>query len=323
MDLHYLFRQPPIYEVLRLHLRDSEMVLLRYVLREIKPVKTPQLVALAAHGDLRLVKWAFGQWFDAKPCAGKGKCRNCSQLPGKAAEAAAKFGTPEVVLWWIARNKRIAYTLFKTAVRHGRLATVKCLYLGMLGRFKAAEIMEDAAHSGSVELIEWLVEYGHNVTESIIAIAAGQGHVQMLEWALLRGVEIPWHVAEDAAKAGHICVLEWIHQHGRLTSDVMAFAAGAKRIDVLEWMCERGYTPCGKVILRAVSFRHFDVVEWVLERGVEWPHDIDCFAINLNAKVLEWALDHGAPWWSSAYSYAVANGYSDILEVIERRGLAP
>jgi hypothetical protein len=313
MDLHYLFSQPPIYEVLRSHLRDSEMVLLRYIVRGIERPKTPQLVSLVISGNLKLADWAHKQWFNAAPCSRK--CKKCIKLPGKAADAAIRHGMLEVVQWWIARNKSIAPELLRKATRYGQLEIVKCLYSReLLNKFKnKEEMMENAAWSGSIELVEWLVKDGHEVTKDATIIMAERGHVHLLEWAHLHKIKVKWSVGWDAAAAGHINVLEWLHKHDKLDSYMMSYAAKAGRIDVLEWMYKLGYEPCQSSMHKAVSYGQLRAAKWLLKKGVEWPCNIYAAAYGCD-KTFKWVFDNGAPFDEDMCTGAVKDMYYRMLK---------
>jgi hypothetical protein len=313
MDLQFLVEQPPIYEVLRQYLTDADKLILRYVVHGIERPKTPQLVSLVVGGDLKLADWAYKQWSNAAPCSRK--CKKCSQLPGKAADAAVRHGMLEVVQWWITRNKNVAPELLRKATRYGQLEIVKCLYSReLLNKFKnKKEMIENAAYSGSIELVEWLVKDGHEVTKSATVIMAERGHVHLLEWAHLHKIEVKWSVGWDAAAAGRIDVLEWLHKHGKLKSYTMSYAAKTGRIDALEWMYKLGYRPCSSSVHNAIKHGQLRAAKWLLEKGAEWPCNIYAVAYGCD-KTFKWVFDNGAPFDEDMCTGAVKDMYYRMLK---------
>jgi hypothetical protein len=325
MDLQFLFEQPPIYDLLRQYLDDADMLVMRFIVRGIEPPSEQQLVIFARKNDLKLAEWAHLQWRITPHKSKCKKCRTCRKAPQAAMRAAVAHGSLDIVKWYFQYPRQDVLELLPFAAKNGQLEMFKYLHDLCVreGKKPGRWIVADACKSGSVELMDWLLENGYKMDIHLCTIMAEHGHVQLLGWALNRGVKVSYSAADYAMRNGHMHVLEWLHENKKLRSHSIDYAAQLGRIDILEWMYARGYKPTGNTVHSAVGCGRFDIVKWALERGASWPCNICVLATNRNVETLKWVLDNGAPWWDEAYKIAVRRGQFDMLELMQSRGLIP
>jgi hypothetical protein len=76
------------------------------------------------------------------------------------------------------------------------------------------KMCSSAAFSGSIQMMEWVVERGAVLTYTACDNAAKMGDLAMLNWLCQR--RCPWYISsaiEFAAQGGHIEMLEHLRQH--------------------------------------------------------------------------------------------------------------
>jgi hypothetical protein len=68
-----------------------------------------------------------------------------------------------------------------------------------------------AAKSGSIPLVEYIVELGLRDNEIIILTAARFGHLELVKWYVEHIPTFPKSTFAHAADGGHSDILEWLH----------------------------------------------------------------------------------------------------------------
>lgn len=130
---------------------------------------------------------------------------------------------------------------------------------------------------------------GRAVRDNSRMCAAGNGHIACLKWAEQNGcdfedVAIVSHVA---AHNGHLDVLVWLWLHGHVLLPGLCGAAlygCAVRLDMLEWLLDRGVELERGAVENAVYLGYPDVVRWYMDRrplqeALELAPDNYCFRI--------------------------------------------
>ena len=127
----------------------------------------------------------------------------------------------------VGRTRRLRVSVFENAV--------------------AANVFENAARHGYVDLLEWA--YGALVNKDVSAhtygIAAGHGNLRVLDW-LYNNAEPKFDCTFDrmictAAQAGRTAPLKWVVAHGGvITHDIYRFAAKHQQLRVMVWAHANG-----------------------------------------------------------------------------------
>ncbi len=184
-----------------------------------------------------------------------------------------------------------------------------------------------AAYRGHTRLLDWLCDL-HGADDvlypRLYAAAATGGHLSVLRALQRRRVALPLHDTDAcfyAARDGHLRALRWLHRRGvRRSAPVFAaavyynhmdvldylykrrlststlhnstachYAAAAGRLDVLQWLHERGAPFDAETCADAASSGHLHVLRWLRARGCAWDDRVARRAArNDHAHVLEW-----------------------------------
>ena len=160
--------------------------------------------------------------------------------------------------------------------------------------------MCEAAELGSIEMLEFLVSQGLDISEynefgsQPIHTASEAGHLAVLEWLVERGAGV-----EARSEAGQV---------------PLHYAANQENIEILDCLLDRGADINGisgsgeqqafnlsPPFFSAIGGGHVRALDWFVEHGVE-PNTIDCqgtylihcMGAEMHVEVLEWLMRHGA-----------------------------
>jgi hypothetical protein len=156
-----------------------------------------------------------------------------------------------------------------------------------------------AAHSGSIDMLDWLKAEGWCAFDTCTCSGAAKGgHLAALQYLHSEGCD--WnaeYIARSAASSGSIEVVDWLRQQPDTVIDagVMAAAVRADQIG----MCEH---------LRSI--------------GCEWDDDAcDEAAVCGHSDMLRWLREHGCPWdVGDVCINAAIHGLTDILDYVIEQG---
>lgn len=160
-----------------------------------------------------------------------------------------------------------------------------------------------ASCSGSVEILDWLVESG----------------VRM-------GCEDPqcW---ENATSNGHIPAIRFFvdrlnENDSRWNSPyACGNAAEGGHLDALRWLRDRGFPWHEGTCWRAAGGNHLDVLKFARENGCPWDEDTMNEAANGgHLEVLRWARENGAPWNAWTTWHAAKSGHLEVLKWLVAHG---
>ncbi|EGG25034.1 hypothetical protein DFA_03280 [Cavenderia fasciculata] len=104
---------------------------------------------------------------------------------------ASQIGRLDIIKFMIENNRTEGFSglAINWAVAQGRLDIVQYLtpHLSKDTRAKMAEAVVNAAHIGSVDILDWLVEHGYKLLENNCMMAAiGNGHLQVVQYLVNR-----------------------------------------------------------------------------------------------------------------------------------------
>ena len=103
--------------------------------------------------------------------------------------------------------------------------------IGIPNRFKDKKdkgwaVLNSACHSGSMELVQWLVEHGANVNaknikgETVLHSAAYSGNMELVQWLIERGANVK---AKDKERNTVVTYAEW-----------------SGNLELVHWLLEQG-----------------------------------------------------------------------------------
>lgn len=236
-------------------------------------------IALSSR-SLKMVEWAWEE-FSRKYCDYNAKDAEVigrTVTVEKFVELAAKRGDIEIVKWWRVK--------VPTRV--------------------PANIVSAAAHSGSLELLEWLMAEGYKITEGADLPAARRRDFALLEF--LVNHNYTWHkrVTEYGALSGDVNVVIWLLDHGaplpstcgaacktgnremvelfrargvRFSVDSFTLAVKKSSVDFLEWLltvrCPFNRNVIKLAITEAIKENRLDVLQWLHARNYQFDDNIE------------------------------------------------
>lgn len=98
----------------------------------------------------------------------------------------------------------------------------------------------DAARTGCIQAMEWMVAHGAPLTPDA-CVAAVSGHIRTLIWLHEHGC--PWdaRTVDRAATLGNMCALEYAHAHGcPMRESALVAACRRGRTDAIRYILENG-----------------------------------------------------------------------------------
>jgi diadenosine tetraphosphatase ApaH/serine/threonine PP2A family protein phosphatase len=163
---------------------------------------------------------------------------------------------------------------------------------------------QDAAVSGNLKLLKWLVEQGTQLNYSTWISAVELGNLEMIQW--LREKHCPWYETDYIAALPHRDSDGKYHYQTVLTC---VYAARYGHLHILEWLKTNGHPYDLYIELEAAIHGHIHVLEWATKdadfQDISWKdYSIQLFhnaAASGQLKVLSWLKDKNCPWEKGAY----------------------
>ena len=168
-----------------------------------------------------------------------------------------------------------------------------------------------AARSGSVELLEYLIDTrGCPGERAICAEAADHGRLEVLEWARRRNYPWPANGCTSAIIHGHYECALWMLKHGCPRSDcthelVSKHLYGCEQPPIVSKHTED--------VIKLISWISACADPW---REMTW----ELYAMRGQAAVLDWALTERFEQPADLYSRFIRCGQVSVLEWLKRAG---
>jgi hypothetical protein len=164
------------------------------------------------------------------------------------------------------------------AAHHGHVAILEFAYrYGNNGRHFLDAGPFFAARGGHLPVFQWFKKRSllHKYNWHVWYEAAHSGHVHVLDWLVHEGLTPDSTLISGAAKGGHVDVLEWALQHDTLrwNSKTCAHAAYHGHLETLVWLRQHACPWDGNVFYWAQRGGHEQIVEWAREN--ECPTESD------------------------------------------------
>ncbi len=241
-------------------------------------------LAAATHGHLAALKWARAEgayWGDNTfAAAAQGGHRHILQymIQQKAphdeqvCSMTAARGDLDTLRWLLEEhNFPCGVQTFASATSAGHLHIIQ--YLHQLGCIWPGDVLSNAARSGNVDLLQWMVTTNNDlhIDPNICQSAAVSGNVQMLEYCMSTfNAKLNSTVADAAADRGHLHVLAWLHEHaGPISNSTCTLAAVSGHLEILKWTRQHGFTPSA---LACTLARNHSIREWLHANNCRCSH---------------------------------------------------
>eukprot|EP00953_Heterococcus_sp_UTEX-ZZ885_P003691 2507-Heterococcus_DN1.PRE.4 len=178
-------------------------------------------------------------------------------------------------------------------------------------RWNGESIMQDAASSGSIELVEWLrPQYGVELDHRALAAAASEGQIGMYEYLLTVGCELDFEACSRAAEGGHTDTLRWLLEQECPWSvhEVCMSAARNGYTDILDFVVEQGEVLVAELLTQllneAGAFGQLPAVQWLRQHGAAWP------------AALGFGQRHFHQWGGESLAWARAQGCTSRMQLL-------
>lgn len=132
-----------------------------------------------------------------------------------------------------------------------------------------------AGYRGHVSILQWLKDNKLVPTndENICLHASQNARLNVLDWLVENGHQITQtDIIGAGLRRGHIPVLEWVQDHdGTFSEDHCAEAASYNRLSVLQWLRENNCPWDRRVLQYAELLNYADILEWARANGCPEP----------------------------------------------------
>lgn len=186
---------------------------------------------------------------------------------------------------------------------------------------QATEIMDEAASSGLLEVVQWLhVDDRGGCTPRAMDRAAANGHLDVVQWLHANRSEGCTIAAmSDAIVRNHMPVVLWLHENRSegCTQQSMDEAAGRGLLKMVQWLHANRTEGCTVNAMNIAACRgEFEIVKWLLENRSEGCtlETMDLAAREGHLDVMKYLYAHlQCGWTNEALKKAIENGHSDVV----------
>lgn len=211
-----------------------------------------------------------------------------------------------------------------------------------------------AAQNGHTAVLEWLVEQGVQLPNTLSAIAANGGHTACVQWLAQQGIPVTQDTCEGAVTSGDMECVQWCLEtlNEPLWADLCMCAVMADRLDVLQWLYDRGCpAELEGLAWYAAAFGNTHIVQWlqgiggkVTERVCEaaaesddvaclefclqgkdqlWPQLMESAVVGDAIHTVRWLHARDCPMnWQKCWDLAETEEIQQLLEEVQERNTA-
>jgi hypothetical protein len=211
---------------------------------------------------------------------------------------AAAAGHEHVLRYLRAQGCKWSVAITAAAVRHGHLALLKWLLSAgcPLNNFT---LSENAATSGSIEMMVYARQRGCAPDATTLQAAASRGRLSMCQYLHSEGCA--WNAAAPkwAAFFGHLDTLRWLHEHGCpwTAAEVCTEAAEGGRIEVMQYLLEEVALATPELLQHmlnsAGALDQLAAAQWLRQQGADWPAVLQHNVFAWDGECLTWARQQG------------------------------
>jgi hypothetical protein len=157
-------------------------------------------------------------------------------------------------------------------------------------------VLSHALRSGRRRFVEWvLAEMEPNFDANLVADAASSGSVELVKWLHGNGYVVGGRALKNAAASGNVDLCKWVSDHGLVPNEsTMKTAAAWQHVAVLEWHLAQGCRCTSEVLASAVHSGGVRAVSWCLDHIPDIPDSSDLLALSCRygrSDVFEYLVD--------------------------------
>jgi hypothetical protein len=123
---------------------------------------------------------------------------------------------------------------------YGNLKFIKWLYKHKPILLILADIMDNAAYNGNLNVIKFLHKKGYRGTKYTTYNAVISGKLQLIKWFHRKDYKFSQHAMDAAAMLGYLKILKWLNKYRSegCTSWAFDFSAANGHLRILKWLHE-------------------------------------------------------------------------------------
>jgi len=242
------------------------------------------------------------------------------------------------------------------AAMEGDVKKLKALAWVRRYRVNECDASDGAARYGQLNVLRWLERRGYRLSTGALGWAIRGGHEEVAEWLMGQAGEYTYlpSVPYEAARYGRMRMLEKAEAEKKIRAHDGRWVEEATmggRVDVLEWLAERGNVEMDGVVRQGIYSGQLEVAKWAVARGgvvkiglgsaarkgdlemVKWlweemgmqgegQHACECAARAGHAAVVEWLLEQGCESTTQVCDQAICGGNMDVIELCMTKGHA-
>jgi len=242
----------------------------------------------------------------------EGKCESYIE---HVCTPAAKYNLRSVLEWAIQHGAKLDSYCMYYAAESGHLTLVRWLHEER-HVFIDVTTTDWAVKADNIELMQYVMEKGAELTDNTLRLAAKYGSKNMVQW-LHDEHRIPWSsdVCTGAAENGHLSLLQYLHLRGcEWDDDTTDKAAEEGHLDVLQWAIENGcpFKIWSFTLHQCAEAGRLDVLQYI------YHHDPKGFLTELETDEDEDddRSDNDETTKLTAVGLAAENGYLSVVQFI-------
>jgi Ankyrin repeats (3 copies) len=159
-----------------------------------------------------------------------------------------------------------------------------------------ADIMDFAAEAGSIDMLNLLQQRKARFTAETSVRAVKPGRLRLLKYLNGQRCPLHWQTAMAAVKRGDLDILKYLHKTGcefSLDYALWYCASSIGTLELVKWLVEQGAPLSSSVLHTTALDKRLDICEYLMERGCEWTAGITDATIHFNPDLIPWAVSHG------------------------------
>lgn len=159
-----------------------------------------------------------------------------------------------------------ARDIIHTAIESCNIEIIKLIIPGFDKRYIDTNYIIDVVKKNNVEVIKTLYELGVLFDNQIINVAAKLGHMNMVEYLKSLGFKISGHIFTTLLISGNNAIDNFIGDDDMIIlPDTLDVAARVGHLQMLKWLCEKGYKFTEKTLDLAIQHQQLEVVKFLIE----------------------------------------------------------
>jgi hypothetical protein len=263
------------------------------------------------------------------------------------------------IIKWLFTTDRIQYKIkiVNVAARIGNYIIFRWLYKKFyknVGVVSDEDLVSDAAYGGSVQILEFLLSQGGELTKHVFSEAVAGDQIEMMKYLVAKRCPATKVAMADSVFVGGIDFVKCLRENGYMLNEIMCISACVLKngLDILKYMrdssihgadiCNWDHLECCKIAARcdrldtlkwlytqgtidAASMKsifsralgHLDIMSWLVEMGAVVDDQIYIISgLTGNLSMMLWAKEHGCKLTHEVYLRGMKNAYSQDADDI-------